>query len=354
MTIIYFILLLSLIISIHEAGHLLAAKIFGVYCSEYSIGMGPVLFSHKGKETTYSLRLLPIGGFVAMAGDNENVLESNTTSDIPFERTLLGIAKYKKIIIMLAGIFMNFVLAFVLIACIQLHVGSYRLPAEPILHQVLSGSPAEAAGLHSGDRVISLQIANGKQIKPKDFDEMSVYLLTYEGKGDVNMQIERNQQLMNIRLTPRYVEKENRYLIGVSAPEGVLKEVNWLNCWYYSWLNCVQMLQTIWLTLGQLIRGIGVRNLSGPIGIFQATGKAAAAGPLAYFYVMALISLNIGFMNLLPLPILDGGRVFLTIVEALFRRPLPKKVENALMLASTAAVLALFVYATFNDILRLL
>ena len=125
-----FALLLSVIVSIHEFGHLVAAKIFGVYCKEYSIGMGPKIFSKKGKETEYSIRALPLGGFVAMAGDNENALETSVdTTDIPFERTLPGIARWKRIIIMLAGIFMNMILAIFILLLMQNYTNSGKFRA---------------------------------------------------------------------------------------------------------------------------------------------------------------------------------------------------------------------------------
>ncbi|MBR2802218.1 MAG: RIP metalloprotease RseP [Erysipelotrichaceae bacterium] len=354
MTFILFIVLLSVIIILHEGGHLIAAKTFGVYCSEFSIGMGPKIVSHKGKETEYSLRALPIGGFVAMAGDTDNRLETQTDVEVPPERTLTGIAKWKRIVIMLAGIFMNFVLGYVIITLILLHSGGYVLSPKAEIAAVSPGTPAAAAGLLAGDRITAVQIEGGSLQKLSSFDDLVMYLATYEGEGDVLFTVERNGETLSFSIVPEYSEESGRYLIGISGPQGEVAKINFGNVWGYAFDYCAYMVRSIWMSLRQLLHGIGTSNMSGPVGIYQATGQAAAAGASSYFLMMALISINIGFMNLLPLPILDGGRVLLTLIEALIRRPLSEKAQSFLMTLSTALVLMLFVYVTFNDVLRLL
>lgn len=354
MTLLYFIILLSVIISLHEAGHLLAAKIFGVYCSEYAVGMGPKIFSFKGKETEYSLRLFPIGGFVAMAGDNDNILENGVTTDVPFERTLLGISKWKKIIIMLAGIFMNFVLGFLIVAVLLLHSGAYQMSPSTIIQEVSPDSPAFVAGLQSGDRIHSITIEGGTVNYPNDFKDISLSLLSYEGKGEMIIEIERKGTLLETKVSPRINEDTGQYYLGVRSNNGEVVPIHLGNFVIYALKTCLDMFKMMLFTIMQLVRGIGIKNLSGPIGIYKATETATSVGLEAYFYMMALISLNIGFMNLLPLPILDGGRVLLTFMEAFIGKAIPKRIENILMTMSTLFILFLFIFATFNDVLRLL
>ena len=354
MTLILFLLLLSVIVILHEGGHLIAAKIFNVYCSEYSIGMGPVLWQKQGKETVYSVRALPIGGFVAMAGDTDNELETKVDdSEIPPERTLTGIAKWKKIIIMLAGIAMNFLLAWVIIALVLNAAGGYSLSPKAEIASVVAGSPAEKAGLQAGDLILEISSENGTSVKPKQFDDLTAYMMTYQGDYALTYKVQRGEQVIDLTVYPSYDNEEGRYLIGIYAPPGEVVKVNLLNCWYYSFDYCRFMISTMLMSLGQLFRGVGLNQLSGPIGIYQATGEAASMGASSYLLMVALISLNIGLINALPLPILDGGRVLLTLVEAVMGRPLSKKMENALMTASTILVLMLFVFATSQDLLRL-
>ena len=147
MTFIYFVLVFGIIITIHELGHLIAAKAFNVYCEEFSFGMGPLLFGKKFKETTYNVRLFPIGGYVAMAGEPDASFDQ---VDIPKERTIKGISKWKQIIIMLAGVFMNFVLALVFFIGINLLIGQVQQPAKPIISEVVVNSPAFEAGMLKG------------------------------------------------------------------------------------------------------------------------------------------------------------------------------------------------------------
>ena len=354
MTLILFLILLSVIVILHEGGHLIAAKIFGVYCEEYAIGMGPVIWQKKGKETKYSVRALPIGGFVAMAGDTDNQLETKVDeTEIPPERTLTGIAKWKKIIIMLAGIMMNFLLAWVIVALVLNSAGGYALSPKAEIASVVEGSPAEKAGLQAGDLIVEISSENGTSVKPKQFDDITAYMMTYEGEYALTYKVKRGDQLLDLKVYPSYSNEEGRYLIGIYAPQAEVVKVNLANCWYYSFDYCRFMMSTMLMTLSQLFRGIGLNQLSGPVGIYQATGQAASMGVSSYLLMMAVISMNIGLINALPLPILDGGRVLLTLVEAVLRRPLSKRLENALMTASTILVLALFLFVTSQDLMRL-
>jgi len=352
-TLILFIFLLSLIIVVHEGGHLLAAKFFNVYCSEFSLGMGPKIFSKKFKETEYSLRALPLGGFVAMAGDNDNALETSTdTSEIPYERTLNGIAKWKKIIILLAGIFMNFVLGYVIICILLLNSGVYASSASSTISEVIDGYPAQQAGMLAGDTITAIEIEGVSKIEVSNFDGLAYYIdANTEGK-DMIFTVERNGETLQLNVTPLYDEESQSYKVGISSSYNY-EEVTLGNVFGFAWDQIVSLVSLIFLSLGQLLKGVGIESVSGPVGIYSATGQAASLGVSSYFYMIALISINIGIMNLLPLPILDGGRVLLTLIEAIIRRPLSQKVEAALMSISMLLILALFVFATFNDVLRL-
>lgn len=354
-TILLFIILLSVIVLIHEFGHLVVAKLFGVYCQEFSIGMGPKLFSKKGKETEYSIRAIPYGGFVAMAGDTDNSLETQVDiTNIPKERTLTGIAPWKRILIMLAGIFMNIVLATFIMAMLLLHNGSYAVSPGPTIKTTVKEYPAYEAGIRDNDYILSATLENGSSIKPDTFMELSSFLNQYDGVGKVYFEVQRGEEVLNISVKPVYVEAEERYLFGINSKDYERVEVNFFNCWGYAIDYLLMITKLLISALKDIFLGRGLNNLSGPVGVFNTTSEAIAMGPEYYFELMALISLNVGIFNALPLPILDGGRVLLTIIEVIIGRPIPEKFQNAVMTISLLIILLLVFFSTYQDIVRLL
>jgi len=345
MTLIVPVLVLSLIVLVHELGHLLSAKAFGVYCKEFAIGMGPKLFSRKGKETEYSIRAFPFGGFVAMAG------EESVEADVPNNRSLLGIAKWKRIIVLLAGVAMNFVLAFVLFLGINLTVGAVYKAPEPIVASVIADSPAESAGLQANDRIVKMTFNDGSSFVPKTFDDVVTYVQLYH--STMVFTVDRSGSMLDITVTPVFKEDTQRYYIGVMLPQGEMVKINALESVGYAFTTMISTVFGMFVFIGKMLTGVGLTQVSGPIWIIDVTNTQASLGLLNLTYLTALLSLNIGVFNLLPLPILDGGRVVLTLVEAIFKRPLNKNVELALMHLSAAALIVLMLFATWQDIGRL-
>ncbi len=355
--IVLFIILLSTIVSIHEFGHLLAAKLFGVYCKEYSIGMGPKLFSKKGKETEYCIRAFPIGGFVAMAGDTDNSLETQVdVTDLPVERTLTGIAKWKRIIVMLAGIFMNLILAILIYSLIILANGSYATSSKPQISSIVEESPAFYSELREGDIVTTIGFDNGLSLNPASYSELIAFTSAYDGNGPWHLTVERDGQSMNIDVTPNYDEIEQRYLIGIGFSDVAIDyvKINIFNCWKYGFEYAMFIVRLTWSSFLSLFKGHNLNNLSGPVGIYNTVSEAASYGWEYYIQLIAMISINVGIVNALPLPIFDGGRVLLLIIEAIIRKPLSEKAQNMIMTASAALLLLLFVYITYNDISKLI
>ena len=357
-TIILFVILLSTIVSIHELGHLIAAKIFGVYCKEYAIGMGPKIYSHQFKETEFSIRALPLGGFVAMAGDNENSLETKVdTTNIPIERTLPGISKWKRIIIMLAGIFMNFVLAIVIYSLIILGNGQYSKDSKPAIEAIVADSPASNSSLQAGDIITKIEFDNGASLSPKSYTEITVFTSTYyDGVGPWHISVTRNNKKEIIDVIPNYNDLEQRYIIGIqfkNEPTDVV-DINILNCFVYGFDYAFLMLRIIFTSLVSLFKGIGLDQLSGPVGIYQTVETVADYGAVYYLQLIAMISINVGAFNALPLPIFDGGRVLLTLIEVVIGKPLSKDAEELVMKISMAVLLTLFIYVSFNDVIKLI
>jgi len=352
-----FAILLSVIVSIHELGHLIAAKIFGVYCKEYSIGMGPKILSKKGKETEYCLRALPVGGFVAMAGDTDNDLETSVdTTDIPFERTLPGIAPWKRVIVMLAGIFMNMILAITIYSLIILHNGTYVLTSKPQISYIQENSPAEAAGLKEGDIITTIGFSNGLSINPGSYSELISFTSAFDGNGRWLIKADRNGEVISFEVEPRYSQEEDRYLIGIGFSDVAVEtvKVNILNCWFYGFKYAFFILKLTWSSFLSLFKGMNLNQLSGPVGIYTTVSEAARLGLEYYIQLIAMISINVGVINALPLPIFDGGRVLLLLIEMIIGKPLNEKAQNLVMSASVILLLLLFMFITYNDISRLI
>ena len=355
--ILLFVILLSIIVSVHEFGHLVAAKLFGVYCKEYSIGMGPKIFSKKGKETEYCLRAIPVGGFVAMAGDADNQLETSVdTENIPFERTLPGIAVWKRIIVMMAGIFMNLILAILIYSMLILYNGQYVASSKPQITSIVEDSPAAISGLQEGDIVTRIGFSNGLSLAPDSYRELISFTGTYDGNGSWQLTVDRNGETLQFEIVPEYYEDEQRYLIGIAFSDKAVQivDVNLVNCWKYGFEYAIFILTLTWSSFLSLFRGMNLNSVSGPIGIYSTVSEAASLGIDYYIQLIAMISINVGIVNALPLPIFDGGRVLLALIELIIRKPLNEKMQNMIMTASVILLMLLFFFVTYNDISKLI
>ena len=317
--------------------------------------MGPKLYTKKGKETNFCIRAFPIGGFVAMAGDDDdNPDVEKPEIEIPKERTLKGVHPLKRIVIMISGIAMNFLLAIIIVAITYLSIGYATESPKPIVEEVMENYPASKAGLEAGDLILKVTYENGYSTSPKTYDELSNFLAIYDGNGNIDLLVERDGEKLNLKMKPVYDEENARYMIGITSSEFEVVEVTLANCWKYAMRYISEMLKLTFMTLLGLFRGVGFDNVSGPIGIYEVTEEAVSYGYTSYLSLIAIISVNIGAFNLMPLPIFDGGRILLTIVEMIIGRPIDKKLENTIMTLSLAILLALVVYVSFKDIIKLL
>ncbi len=345
MSILYFVLILSVIVVIHELGHLISAKYFNVYCKEFSIGMGPVLYKKQFRETAFAIRALPIGGFVSMAGE-EGVDDEN----IPFERTIKGIRWWQQIIVMAAGAIMNILLAWILFIAVTMAQGRISLPAEPIINGFSENSAAQEAGFQIGDRITAIS-SEGETTTIDSFDDISEHF-AYFPDAEAEFTVKRGNETLNITLTPRYNESEQRYLAGFTAKSNI-RDINAWESFYYGTQRMLDGSTAIFDSLSKLIRGIGLEHLSGPVGIYQVTAQTTQNGLLPALALIALLSLNIGIFNLLPLPILDGGRIFIVLIEKISGRTLSERAESIVMGIGVVLLVALMVFATWQDIMRL-
>ena len=346
--IVIFVIILSIIVIVHELGHLIAAKKFGVYCSEFSIGMGPAIYQYQkeGSETIISIRALPLGGFVQMAGEEGTDIDS-----VPFERTINGIKTWQQVIVMAAGAIMNVLLAFVVFTGVVLYDGEVSVPSDPIIGEVSVGSPADTVGMMKNDKIVKMILPDGTEVVPNNFDDLINGMKSYK-EGNVIYTIERNGGTIDFSVQPKYDESVKRYLVGFSAIPKT-REIAWYESIYYGGEMLVDMSISVVQGFANLLTGTGLKDVSGPVGIYQATSQVAQKGIYSLILWLGLLSLNIGIFNLIPIPILDGGRIVIVVIEKLVGRKLSEKVQTAIMLVGIVLILGLMVFATANDIFRL-
>ncbi len=350
MYIVLAIIAFGVLIAVHEGGHFLAAKAFGVKVNEFALGMGPKILKKQGKETLYSLRLLPLGGFCAMEGEDEQ------TGD---PRAFTAKPAWQRAIILCAGAAMNYLIGLILIFCIAPFTGF----SEPVIADFMEGCPYEGeAALQVGDRFLSI---DGRRIFFAD--NVSTYI-SRTGSDVHRIVLRRDGQ--------RVVLKDfSMPLVEYTQPDGstVMKygiyfaprEDGLAANLRYSWYEAMDFVRVIWRSLGDLFTGaVGLRELSGPVGIVGYVNEveAAATSPLeaffTFFYIFALIAVNLAVMNMLPIPALDGGRVFFLLltwlIESVTRKKINPKYEGYIHTAGFILLIGLMIFVMFNDVVKLI
>ncbi|EFK93532.1 MAG: RIP metalloprotease RseP [Finegoldia magna] len=331
-TIISSIIIFLLVILIHEFGHFIVAKMNGVSVLEFSIGMGPKLFQKESNGTLYSLRLLPVGGYCQLEGeDEENDSPNSLNNQSPFVRLK----------VILAGAIMNFILAFILLILLM---SVSRVSTE--VSGVLENSPAYSSGIQAGDKIVSI---NGQMLE----DGEQVLESIKKSKGDLDIVLLRNEKSKNIKVTPR-LENNNRK-IGVNFQEEYnIKNFNiikGLEKGIATFLNLTGMLYKF---LGMLITGkLGLGGVSGPVGVVKEIGNAAKTGVANLIFLLAYININLGVFNLLPIPALDGGRAIFILIEMIFGKKISQEKEGYIHMVGLILLLGLIAIVTIKDVIKL-
>jgi len=342
------LLVLSGLIFFHELGHFTVARLMGVYVEVFSIGFGKRLFTFRAFNTDWSISAIPLGGYVKMKGqDDADPSKKSYDADSYNTKTPL-----QKILILLAGPAANFVLAFILYFIIAL--GNPQVLA-PVVGTVVKDSPAYVAGLESNDTIMSI---NGKKITTwKEMAEMIT-----DAKGAIALQVDRNGYLKLIKLEPKLQDAKNMYgenvkrkMIGISAA-GVMHEqkLDFLGKLHYASDQTVFASTLIFTGLKKLVMGeVPASEMGGVISIVKLTSDATAVGWMSVLFFAALISVNLGVLNLLPIPALDGGHIMFNLYELLFRREPSEKIVINLTIAGWVILFGLMGLGIFNDINRL-
>ena len=345
MTLIYFILMLGIIVFIHELGHFIWAKKFGVYCYEFSLGFGPKLFSFRRKndETLYCLRLIPIGGYVAMAGE-----EVDDDKSVSKDKKLYNKPWYKKLIIILAGIINNFILGFLILFLIALIYGSYT--TEPIIGVVTKDSSSQKAGIKEGDKIISI---NGE--KTRTWDDVTLKLVLSNNDKAQEFLLETSDGKKKVSVKPEKITDENgnvSYSYGIGLDDTKYHGLG--NAFKYATSKFGSIFNSMIVTIKALFTGkVGLDSLSGPVGIYSIVGSQSKAGLSGLLYLLAYLSINVGFINLIPFPAFDGYRAVIILIERITRKKVNAKVDAIVNQVGLFLLFALMIYITIKDVLRL-
>lgn len=438
MTLVAFLIMLGVLITIHELGHFLFARLFGVKVESFSIGFGPPIFKWKGKETEYQIALIPLGGYVKMYGEDsmtEPIQGNIDKSAFSDPRSFHSKPNWQKMLIAFAGPLFNIVLAIILFIAVYiigvkepaylsqpvvvgyveknsiaekvgiqpfdkivkvngkevknwkeftieigmkagknveieiLRNGSIQkisviLPEDmtkqsfgisPVLPakvgKVLENSPAAKAGLKEGDIIVGV---NGRPINT--WFEFADFMASLKEKQSVNLLVKRDNKIFSIMLEPQYNEELKKYTIGIAPKfETVTIQYSPIEAVGKALEKTKDLTVAIYNVVAGLITGeVSFKTLGGPISIAKFSGEALETGVSTFLFAMAFISLQLGYLNLLPIPVLDGGLILILLIETIIRRPLPDKAKEYLAYFGFALLGTLMIYVIFNDILRVI
>ncbi len=349
MGIIIGLLVLSFLIFFHELGHFLAARFFGVKVERFSIGFGKVLFKKNWAGTEWAVSAIPLGGYVKMKGqDDLDPLKKSSDPD-----SYNAKKPWQRIIILLAGPFANFLLAFILYLAVAL-IGFNELA--PKIGKVLPNSPAAQAGLREGDVVLAI---NGKKVAT--WRELSQLIQNSGGK--IVLKVKREGKIKSIEIEPKIMKTKNIFgeeiekpMIGIApAPEFVKVRYSFLEGLKVAWQKTVEAGSMILQGIQKMIEGVvPAKEIGGVISIMDITAKASQAGIVALLSFTALISVNLGILNLLPIPALDGGHIVFNLYEWVTKKAPSEEVLYRLTLAGWIFLISLMGFGLYNDINRLI
>lgn len=352
-TLFAFVIVLGILIFIHELGHFLLAKINGVGVLKFSLGFGPAIVKKRVGETEYLISAIPLGGYVKMLGEGSAPEEELAPMDPAksFARKSLG----ARALIVAAGPAFNLLLAIV----IYMVIGWSGIPTiPPVVGEVMDGTPAEAAGLMPGDRIVSIQ---GNPVQ--SWEDISLIMQESEAGENVQLVIERGGTNYTVNATPVMIKDKNlfgeeieRPMVGISrSEEVVMKRLGFFSGIGYGFSQTWRVIELTGIGVWKMIDGtLDIRDsLGGPILIAQVSGETFRAGLLPFFSMIAFVSINLFLINLLPIPVLDGGHILLFGIEAVIGKPVEGRPREIAQQIGLFLLILLMVLAFYNDLARL-
>ena len=349
--IISFVVVLGVLIFVHEFGHFLLAKLMGVGIEKFSLGFGPRIVGRKIGMTDYMISAIPLGGYVKMVGESPGNEVEYSHLPLSFSHKSL----FKRSLIVLAGPVFNLLLAVLIFFVFFLVSG---LPImQPEVGEVQEGMPAHEAGICPGDRVVSI---DGNPVTR--WEEMADLIMQSSGRP-IRIEVLRDDSTVLVKVTPKQLSSQNlfgeqieKYVIGITASGAVtVQKLNIFQSAAYGVSQAWQIAELTVLAIGKIIAGtLSAKNLGGPIMIAQLAGQQAEAGIINFIFFIALLSVNLGIINLLPIPVLDGGHLLFFLIEAVSRRPLNHKMREVAQQVGIFVLILLMIFVFYNDIARLL
>ncbi len=337
MSILFTIVSIGFVVFIHELGHLIAAKRAKVGVTEFAVGMGPKIWSFNYQDTMYSLRLLPVGGFIKAKGLDD-------LEDCPIEQDYREKSILARASIIVAGSLMNLILGCVIFCVFGAMIGEPSVHNE--IEQVMDNYPAAINGLQPGDKIVKV---NNYPIQNITTDFINVVKAS---KGEsISIVYQRNNEMNTIDLSA-IPSESNQYVIGVSF-KVINIPLSFLDALQYGVKQTVFTIHQSMVGLKLLISGqASINDLAGPVGIIQFASSQFSSGIYSFFSFMAFISISLGVINLFPIPVLDGGHLLFLLIEAIRRKPLNKKIELALHNTAAVLLITLMCFTVFNDVTK--
>lgn len=334
MSIIVAFLVFLTLVTIHEFGHFIMAKWAGIKVNEFAVGMGPAILKKQKGETLYSLRIFPLGGYCAMEGEDEDSAD---------ERSFDNAKAYKRLVVILAGAFMNMLLAVVAFLIVNMQSGFTDLSID----KIETNSPAYIAGIQENDEIISY---NGK--KPLLFLELRNMIINSKNESDT-LTLKRDGKLINVEIKPELATIEDNGKTIEYKKIGIMPKVRYdfFGAFKESINTCRYAFRSMFDFLGRAFKGNVKKNeVSGPVVIIKTIASAAKVGFSSVMFLLGLISINLAFFNLLPFPALDGGKAVFILFEMITGIKPNKKVEYIVNIVGFSLLILLFLFVTYNDI----
>lgn len=319
-----------LVVFIHEFGHFAVAKMVGIKVNEFAVGMGPKLIQKKKGDTLYTLRLLPVGGYVKMEGEDE-------VSDDP--RGFAKVSPLARMAVVVAGAFMNFVLAIIVLSIVAFNTGTPTTTIE----ETTANSPAQMSGITSGDTIISIN-----DIKTDSWNDISETINATKPNVEMKIVLERNNKTETITVLP--TTDEGRTIIGIIPRY----KKSFLLAIKGGFENTFLFVKLMFNFLGMLFQGkVSTNDLSGPIGVINEVGNAAKLGWVNLLFLLGFINVNLGFFNLLPIPALDGSRLVFLLIEIVRGKPVDPNKESIIHLVGFVLLISLMLFVTYKDLIKI-
>lgn len=353
LTVLAAIFVFGVLVTVHEFGHFITAKMTGMHVEEFAIGFGPKLYQQREGETLYTLRAIPLGGFNRIAGmdpeDEENPEGEDSTSEpkpvIEKSRLFNNRPIPARMLVILAGALMNFLLPIFLFTGVFCVKGMDMPLTDPVIGQAIPFMAADNAGIKAGDKILTI---NNQPIA-KWSDVQAV--LKKNGMNEATVVVNRAGEEKTFKMQPQFNKEMNKPMIGIS-PKTEHRNLGFGEAFLNSFVYEKFVITSMIVGLYQLITGSGSADLSGPIGVAKMAGEVAQVGIVPLLNFTAFLSINLGIINLLPLPALDGGHFILLVLEAIRRKPLGAKAMQNIQMVGICMILALTLFSTFKDLTR--